>query len=396
VYFIAAYWATMTLTSVGYGDIVPQNEMEYLVCILCMITSGFIWAYIVGSIVTILSNLDPHAVTFKQNIDDLNQLMECRGLPQELRVRIRTYMQRSSEFTRISSQRQLLENFVSRGLQREVVAKCPEVFAMLDGVFWVDGLEEPAILEIVRALQPNSFAPNEIMNLPDTMIVMHKGIAGVKGRVLARGEVWGASDILLDTPQLKEGAMPRSISYVEIFVLTRRSLLDVARCFPAADRRLRRAQIRTAMFRAFIRAAQKKKRASDRIMRTGGRLANNRSCSAVSLASQGSSGPGGVDAVHDSFGVGSFVHPGMNWFELGAHGARQGEENGVDLPELKVLILKIMHKQDAMAKNLHAVESRLDDFCVEQRKHSNSDATSSKAISAFKNTGQKAPWKFSR
>ncbi|CAE7794715.1 KCNH2, partial [Symbiodinium microadriaticum] len=47
VYFMALYWATMTLTTVGYGDVTPQNTAEYLVCTVTMLVSGFVWAYIV-------------------------------------------------------------------------------------------------------------------------------------------------------------------------------------------------------------------------------------------------------------------------------------------------------------------------------------------------------------
>eukprot|EP00439_Symbiodinium_sp_Y106_P010839 s1807_g1.t1 len=45
VYFMALYWATMTLTTVGYGDVTPQNTAEYLVCTVTMLVSGFVWAY---------------------------------------------------------------------------------------------------------------------------------------------------------------------------------------------------------------------------------------------------------------------------------------------------------------------------------------------------------------
>merc|ERR1719316_1444296 len=86
VYILSLYWAAMTLTTVGYGDIVPQNRAEYAVCTLCMIFSGYVWAYVVGAIVTVLGNLDPYGLQFKQNMDDLNEMMQNRGLPDSLQV----------------------------------------------------------------------------------------------------------------------------------------------------------------------------------------------------------------------------------------------------------------------------------------------------------------------
>eukprot|EP00971_Amphidinium_carterae_P134603 2667868-Amphidinium_carterae.1 len=48
----------MTLTSVGYGDIVPQNETEYFLCTILMLMCGFVWAYVVASVVNVCL-LDP-------------------------------------------------------------------------------------------------------------------------------------------------------------------------------------------------------------------------------------------------------------------------------------------------------------------------------------------------
>lgn len=324
VYLIAFYWGMMTLTGVGYGDIVPQNKMEYFTSILCMVIAGFTWTYIVGTIVAILSNIDPHSVEFKQNVDDLNQLMERRDLPNELRIKLRTYMHLSRDFSKVARQRCLLERIMSRGLQREVAAWSPEVQSILRGVWWVRGLEEAAILEIVRALQPNSFGPSDTINLPETMFVIHKGIAGVKGRILSRGDVWGAADVLLETRQLVESAMPRTISYVEVFMLTKRSILEVCRSFPRADQRIRRAQIRTAVLRAFIRAADQ-----------------------IKMRRRGASRPMSSDALSDA-SSGSFLHPGMKWIDLALE-SRQGEEERVDLPELKRLLLQVMQQQNQMA-----------------------------------------------
>merc|ERR1719261_1812100 len=56
VYILALYWSVMTLTSVGYGDITPQNSLEYVVAVILMVIVAYVWAYIVGSIVSLLAN----------------------------------------------------------------------------------------------------------------------------------------------------------------------------------------------------------------------------------------------------------------------------------------------------------------------------------------------------
>lgn len=53
------YWAIMTMTTVGYGDIVPQTGWETVVAILGMITGGFVFAFIVGSLSELAKRANP-------------------------------------------------------------------------------------------------------------------------------------------------------------------------------------------------------------------------------------------------------------------------------------------------------------------------------------------------
>lgn len=269
LYMLAFYWATMTLTSVGYGDVTAQNKTEYVVSVIGMLVVGYIWAFIVGTIVSILSNLDPASTEFKHTLDELSTMMRRRGLSNQLQVQLRTYMHETRHFLRLNGQRALVERYLSNGLQREVAKNSAEVREMLHNVIWMRDLEEDAILDIVRALQPRACGKGEHINLRGCMIIMQKGIAGVRGRVISRGDVWGQYDILIETPQLIDGAMPLTLSFVEMQMLSKPSLVEVARNYSDADRRLRRAQIRTAVSRALVYRAAQKSRTKARDLSVG-------------------------------------------------------------------------------------------------------------------------------
>jgi len=330
VYLIAYYWAVMTLTTVGYGDITPQNKLEYLVSTLIMLAVGYIWAYIVGTIVSILSNLDPVEEEFKLSLDNLGSLMQRRGLPHPLQVRLRKYMYETRHFMQHYSQRQLVERFFSDGLQREVARNSIEAREMLEKVFWMRGLQEEAILDIVRSLRPRAFGPQEHINLRGNMFLMQRGIVGARGRILSRGDVWGCNDILMETPQLIDSTLPRTLSYVELLTLNRSTLVEVGRNYPHADRRLRRAQIRTAALRAFVYHAQRINFVSTPASPKGSPMSGSSAAIGDPMGS-----PQGAES--------SFANPGVKRLYY-----RKEPETDVSMLALRNMLEDVLERQDTM------------------------------------------------
>lgn len=270
VYLIAYYWAVMTLTTVGYGDITPQNKVEYLISIVCMVAVSYIWAYIVGSIVAILSDLDPSSREFRHNMDYLVDFMKRRGLASDLQVQLRTYLYKTRGLLDKTAQRHLVEQFFSEGLQRQVVTSSMEASFLRKGVYWMSSLDDDAVMDIVRQMQDKGYGPEEVICLRGALCLVQTGFVGLRGRLLKRGDCWGFNDVLLETPQLLDSTMPRTLNYVELLVLSRTSLLEVAEKYPEADRRLRKAQVRTAVARAMVFLAAKHKAASVRFFQERG------------------------------------------------------------------------------------------------------------------------------
>ena len=57
-YIESLYWAVTTITTVGYGDISANNNLEKIYCILVMIIGVLCFSYASGSLSSILSNSD--------------------------------------------------------------------------------------------------------------------------------------------------------------------------------------------------------------------------------------------------------------------------------------------------------------------------------------------------
>ena len=48
-YVASLYFSLMTITSIGYGEMLPKNTFERLVCTLMMFFSSTFWCYVIGT-----------------------------------------------------------------------------------------------------------------------------------------------------------------------------------------------------------------------------------------------------------------------------------------------------------------------------------------------------------
>ena len=75
-YSVSLYWAITTITSVGYGDVSPQNPAELQVCTVFILLGSILWAYIIGNACGIAASLDVENIRHHQTMDDLNYFMK--------------------------------------------------------------------------------------------------------------------------------------------------------------------------------------------------------------------------------------------------------------------------------------------------------------------------------
>ena len=83
----------MTVTSIGYGEMLPANSSERLLCTFFMIISAMVWAYILSTAAGIAATLNPNTVLFHNTMDQLNYFMRERSLPGKLRKELRHYFE---------------------------------------------------------------------------------------------------------------------------------------------------------------------------------------------------------------------------------------------------------------------------------------------------------------
>ncbi|CAD8045151.1 unnamed protein product [Paramecium primaurelia] len=92
-YNTAIYWATMTMTTVGYGDITAKNNSELLINNLTMFIASIVFAYSVNSIGIFVSNMYKGTMEYSRSVTLINTFMSKNKIQFELQTRIRSYLE---------------------------------------------------------------------------------------------------------------------------------------------------------------------------------------------------------------------------------------------------------------------------------------------------------------
>jgi hypothetical protein len=83
-YVASLYWALTTMTTVGYGDIVPRSEGEKVYAMAAMILACGTFAYVVGSIGGIISKQSERATAYRDRSNAVNEYLKKHSIPDEL------------------------------------------------------------------------------------------------------------------------------------------------------------------------------------------------------------------------------------------------------------------------------------------------------------------------
>lgn len=176
-YIASLYWSVMTLTTIGFGDISPNSTWERFFAIIMMLLGSAMFAYVVGTMCSVVQGLSETALAFQSRMDRMNEYMvECR-LPASLRNRVRKYCLYQRDANLIRAEERRLLSTLSPALRSEISSYNYE--KPLRAAKYFKNAPREFIHSLSEYLALAIFGPNEA--------IITVGFTGSKMYILAKG-----------------------------------------------------------------------------------------------------------------------------------------------------------------------------------------------------------------
>lgn len=238
VYLICIYYVFTTMTTVGYGDIVPVSNSEKLYSMFLMIYGATIYSFIVSGLINILNDKVRSKQILKEKLHVLKELREYSKIPSTLYKKIKstlkvqaanTHPYKFDIYNHILEFPPSLKNEVFQSLFKSVINEItflkskPENFSF----FIVPNLNLSIYL-----LNQNIYEENECS---DEFYIIRKGLVHldvltILVRICVQGDYFGECELIEDCLRRTSATSCSKVS--EIYSLSKKIFLNSLEEFP--------------------------------------------------------------------------------------------------------------------------------------------------------------------
>lgn len=161
-YVSALYWAVTTLTTTGYGDIVPLTRWERLLGIAVMGLSAGVFSYLIGKIGGVISLMEMESSQQKAVVMDVTRYLRRAEVPTDVSYRALRYVEYVWESRK---RRKVLDARLLQGFSDPLKNEISEhIFGLaLQRVPLLSQFDRGFISQLARGVQPELFAQDDII-----------------------------------------------------------------------------------------------------------------------------------------------------------------------------------------------------------------------------------------
>ena len=245
IYFAAFYWSSMTMTTIGYGDVVPSTLTERIFCSIMMLVGAFAYGYIIGAVGNVITQANEKKNKFYALMGELNSFLGEGKLDPALRIRLREYFKYKMASTNVQAHTALLRQ-MSPALRAEITL-CMNTW--ITKVDFFKKCPEALVIQLTLAIKQQTFPPQEKVIVPgdwcDRMFIVRKGVAICRQKIITTGQVFCVESLY------KEGKVAYSahaVTFCDLYTIERDVLLTALKHFPDMASHFRLLSLRRVFF----------------------------------------------------------------------------------------------------------------------------------------------------
>eukprot|EP00854_Cymbomonas_tetramitiformis_P001132 gene1132-1690_t len=239
-YIISVYHSIMVMSTIG-SYILPVTNVERIFSIVSMMIGASVFAYGMTNMCTLIFNLNRNEVVYRSRMDEINDFMKFRGLPEELQHRILEYYEHLHSRNRFFNENEILVD-LSSNLQSEVI-HCIHRRIINENVFF-KGMDREFVSAVIMRLKMVTYMPDDLIikqgsvgremhfvvdGIVEIYITLPTGANKVIGN-LKTGDYVG--EMALVVPDNRRTASVRAVTFCDIYSLSKMDIDDLLQYFP--------------------------------------------------------------------------------------------------------------------------------------------------------------------
>ncbi|CAD8202091.1 unnamed protein product [Paramecium octaurelia] len=181
-YLSSVYYSTVTMFTIGYGDVLPQSNLERIVCCLFIIMASLQLPYSINTVGAIISKISEYGEDKKRKLRIINSYMQKKRIPFQLQSEIRQYLNYYWQLNKEKDAEEAAQmiNQLSENLKERLTQESNSVILNQCALFRYRFT--PAFKrELIKSLKTKILAPETIIGDKKELVYIESGIIDMYG-----------------------------------------------------------------------------------------------------------------------------------------------------------------------------------------------------------------------